>query len=100
MYQVGMSTPLSVSVPPTKLSVSGTAEQLIKIKLNKYIRLLSSRSIAVMANTYHNETCRYGHGCLQKRLGTGWAKRHGVPLFQELPSDMSTVHLENTAVFI
>lgn len=69
MYQVGMSTPLSVSVPPTKLSVSGTAEQLIKIKLNKYIRLLSSRSIAVMANTYHTETCHYGHGCLQKRLG-------------------------------
>lgn len=101
MYQVGMSTPLSVSVPPTKLSVSGTAEQLIKIKLNKYIRLLSSRSIAVMANTYHNETCRYGHGCLQKRLGNVClAKRHGVPLFQELPSDMSKVHLENTAVFI
>ena len=53
-----------------------------------------------MANACHNETCPYGHGCLQKRLGNMCrAKRRGVPLFQELPSDISTVHLVNTAVF-
>lgn len=54
----------------------------------------------MMANACHNETCPYGHGCLQKRLGNMCrAKRRGVPLFQELPSDISTVHLVNTAVF-
>lgn len=41
-----------------------------------------------------------GMAAFKNALETCWAKRHGVPLFQELPSDMSTVHLENMAVFI